>query len=220
MGKSEKQIAKEQERNQKIIDTAFRIFVERKIEAVSMGDIAEAAGIGRATLFRCYPSKAELVIAVCAAKWKEYLDALDARRPLSSIGEIPAIDRFIFTLDSYIGMYHHHKELLLYNDNFNHYITHEGVTEEQLADFHAALYSVDTRLDWMYAKAKEDKSFRTDIPQEEFMRATVHTMMAACAYYAGGFIWGSEENKDYTPELLMLKEMLVNYVKCEKGESL
>lgn len=213
MSKSQKQMDKEAVRRQKIIDTAFKIFVERKIEPVSMGEIAEMVGIGRATLFRCYSNKTELVIAVCAAKWKEYLDELDARRPLSSIGDIPAIDRFTFTLDSYIAMYQNHKDLLMYNDNFNHYITHEGVQREKLKDFYASLYSVNTRLDWMYEKAKEDKTFRTDIPKEEFMRATVHTMMSACAYYAGGFIWGAEENKDYTPELLMLKEMILNYVK-------
>lgn len=213
MSKSEKQMEKENARNQKIIDTAFQIFVERKIEPVSMGEIADAVGIGRATLFRCYANKTELVIAVCAAKWKAYLDKLDEVRPLSSIENIPAIDRFIFTLDSYIWMYQNYKELLLYNDNFNHYVTHEGVDKEKLKEFHKSLYSVNTRLDWMYEKAKEDKTFRTDIPKEEFMRATVHTMMSACAYYAGGFIWGSEENKDYTPELLMLKQMILNYVK-------
>lgn len=213
MSKSEKQMEKENARNQKIIDTAFQIFVERKIEPVSMGEIADAVGIGRATLFRCYANKTELVIAVCAAKWKAYLDKLDEVRPLSSIENIPAIDRFIFTLDSYIWMYQNYKELLLYNDNFNHYVTHEGVDKEKLKEFHRSLYSVNTRLDWMYEKAKEDKTFRTDIPKEEFMRATVHTMMSACAYYAGGFIWGSEENKDYTPELLMLKQMILNYVK-------
>ena len=213
MSKSEKQMEKENARNQKIIDTAFQIFVERKIEPVSMGEIADAVGIGRATLFRCYANKTELVIAVCAAKWKAYLDKLDEIRPLSSIGNIPAIDRFIFTLDSYIWMYQNYKELLLYNDNFNHYVTHEGVDKEKLKEFHKSLYSVNTRLDWMYEKAKEDKTFRTDIPKEEFMHATVHTMMSACAYYAGGFIWGSEENKDYTPELLMLKQMILNYVK-------
>lgn len=213
MSKSEKQMEKENARNRKIIDTAFQIFVERKIEPVSMGEIADAVGIGRATLFRCYANKTELVIAVCAAKWKAYLDKLDEIRPLSSIGNIPAIDRFIFTLDSYIWMYQNYKELLLYNDNFNHYVTHEGVDKEKLKEFHKSLYSVNTRLDWMYEKAKEDKTFRTDIPKEEFMRATVHTMMSACAYYAGGFIWGSEENKDYTPELLMLKQMILNYVK-------
>ncbi len=214
MSKSEHQLAKEHARNKKIIDTAFKVFVEKKIEAVSMGEIAQAAGIGRATLFRCYAGKTELVIAVCAAKWKEYLDELDERRPISSVGDIPAIGRFIFTLDSYIDMYRNYKELLAYNDNFNYYVTHEGVSDDELKEFRAALVSADTRFDMMYEKAKEDKTFRTDIPQDEFMRVTVHTMMAACTHYAGGFIWGAEKNKDYTPELLLLKEMILNYVKC------
>mgnify|MGYP004528423951 FL=1 len=38
-------------------------------------------------------------------------------------------------------------------------------------------------------------------------------MMTACSYYAGGFIWGSENNKDYMPELLCVKKMILNYVK-------
>lgn len=205
------------EKREKILNTAFRVFVERKIEAVSMGEIAEAAGIGRATLFRYYPNKLELVIAVCTKIWKDYLDRLDQSRPISSIGEIPAVRRLIFTLDSYIELYQNHKELLCYNDNFNHYVSHVSCEEAQLEKFHKALYSVDTRLHMMYEKAKQDGSFRTDIPEEEFMRSTVHAMMTVCAYYAGGFIWGSEANRDYTPELLRMKEMILDYVKTENG---
>ena len=43
------------------------------------------------------------------------------------------------------------------------------------------------------------------------MRVTVHTMMSACSHFAGGFIWGAEDNKDYTEELLLLKEMILMY---------
>mgnify|MGYP002564870658 CR=1 FL=1 len=213
MNGEQKKSSMKDHRRKAIINAAFQIFVEKKIEPVSMGEIAEAAGVGRATLFRYYPNKLELVIAVCAAKWKEYLDALDAKRPLTSIGDIPAIDRFTFTLDSYIDMYQHHKDLLQYNDNFNNYITHQTVRQEELANFHASLNSVNTRLHMMYAKAKEDKTFRTDIPEEQFMRVTVHTMMAACTHYAGGFIWGATDNKDYTGDLLLLKEMILNYAR-------
>lgn len=151
------------ERNRKILDVAFELFVDKKIEAVSMGDIARAADVGRATLFRYYPSKLELVIAVCADQWKRYLDGLDARRPISSVHDIPAIDRLRFTMDSYIDMYQHHKALLRYNDNFNYYVTHEGKNNDQLVDFHSSLYSVDTRLHMMYEKAKVDRTIRTDI---------------------------------------------------------
>lgn len=215
MSKSEKQIVKESERNRKILETAFRIFVERKIEPVSMGEIAEAAEIGRASLFRYYPNKLELVIAVCTKEWKEYMDELDRTRPISSIDEIPAIDRLILVMDSCIDMYQKHKDLLQYNDNFNYYVSHMGVTRdnEHLTEFYNALYSINMRLHMMYEKAKADHSFRTDIPEQEFIRVTIHTMVAACEYYADGFVWGSEENRDYTPELLILKEMILNYVR-------
>ena len=83
--------------------------------------------------------------------------------------------------------------------------------QEQFENIHTSVYSADTRLHMMYEKAKEDHTFRTDIPEDEFIRVTVHTMMAACTYYAGGFIWGAEDNRDYMPELIRLKEMIINY---------
>ena len=86
------------ERREKIIDVAFRLFVDKKIESVTMGEIAKEAGIGRATLFRYFPGKLELVIAVNTKEWKEYFDELDQKRPMSSVGDIPAIGRLIFTL--------------------------------------------------------------------------------------------------------------------------
>ena len=64
----------------KIIDAAFEVFVREKIEVANMSEIARTAGVGRATLFRHFPSKLELVIAVNGAKWKEYLDELDRTR--------------------------------------------------------------------------------------------------------------------------------------------
>jgi len=41
--------------------TAVALFAERGYDAVSMADVAEAAGIGRRSLFRYFPTKADLV---------------------------------------------------------------------------------------------------------------------------------------------------------------
>ncbi|PPF70488.1 TetR family transcriptional regulator [Clavibacter michiganensis] len=40
---------------------AIALFAERGYDAVSMADVAEAAGVGRRSLFRYFPSKADLV---------------------------------------------------------------------------------------------------------------------------------------------------------------
>ena len=90
MGKSEKQMDKEQGRNQRIIDTAFRLFVEKKIEAVSMDEVAKEAGVGRATLFRCYNNKTELAIAVCAKRVPSGPTAFCRRGSTSQTGTLPA----------------------------------------------------------------------------------------------------------------------------------
>ena len=103
-----------------------------------MEEIARKAGIGRATLFRCYSSKPELVMAVCTAKWKAYFDKLDAIRPLESIHDIPAIDRFIFTLDGYID--YCIRIIKIYSSittTFNHYMVHqEGIAAEKYEEFY------------------------------------------------------------------------------------
>jgi TetR/AcrR family transcriptional repressor of mexCD-oprJ operon len=53
-----------------IIDSAAKILTERG-EAASMEEIASAAGIGRATLYRYFPNREELLTAMAAASVQE-----------------------------------------------------------------------------------------------------------------------------------------------------
>ena len=45
----------------KILEAGFRIFAEKTIEKVTMTDVAEAAGVGVATVYRYYKTKPELM---------------------------------------------------------------------------------------------------------------------------------------------------------------
>ena len=63
------------ERNrQRIIATAREMFAERGID-VPMEDIARRAGVGVGTLYRRYPTRADLVIAAFEAKMTAYAEA-------------------------------------------------------------------------------------------------------------------------------------------------
>jgi AcrR family transcriptional regulator len=48
----------------KVLKAAERLFAERDPRTVTMGDIARAAGIGRATLYRRYPDPGSVAIAL------------------------------------------------------------------------------------------------------------------------------------------------------------
>lgn len=203
-------------RHERVLNVAFDLFVEHSIEAVSMQQIADGAEVGVASVFRYYANKADLVIAVSGYKWKNYLETVEVSRPVDFIRDISARRRLEFCLDLYLDIYKNHKDLLKFNNNFNHYMMHEKVEEARLGAYLDAVTPMLDRLHWMYEKGKEDKTIRTDIPEGQFLRATAHSMMAACQHYAGGFIWGADEdeNHDYINELILTKEMILKFA-CE-----
>ena len=65
---------KDAERNrQRLLEAADAMFRERGVE-VSVGEIADAAGVGRGTLFRNFKTKDELIAAVFVERLGEVLD--------------------------------------------------------------------------------------------------------------------------------------------------
>lgn len=62
----------------------FRFCRKKGIEAVTMNEIANACSIGIATLYRHYNTKAELVLAVSARIWDDFMKKNDERRYVSS----------------------------------------------------------------------------------------------------------------------------------------
>jgi AcrR family transcriptional regulator len=82
------------ERNRRrLLDAATQMFCERGLD-VSVGEIAQQAGVGRGTLFRNFPSKEHLIAAIVVERMKESitrghtaLDAPDAGQALFGLIE-------------------------------------------------------------------------------------------------------------------------------------
>ena len=81
---------------ERILCSAARLFDERGIECVSMDDIADAAGVGKGTVFRRFGSRAALAQAVAGRSFffPESFDAVltppangEARATLDSTGD-------------------------------------------------------------------------------------------------------------------------------------
>ena len=60
----------------KVLDAAERLFAEHGVECVSMDDIAEAAGVGKGTLYRRFGDRSGLAIAVLDAHERAFQEAL------------------------------------------------------------------------------------------------------------------------------------------------
>jgi AcrR family transcriptional regulator len=90
------------ERREELIAAAIPVFAERGYHAAPTTEIAEAAGISQAYLFRLFPTKAELFAAACAAA---------GTRMLATFGEAASRAR-AEGLDPLAEMGHAYGELL------------------------------------------------------------------------------------------------------------
>ncbi len=76
---------KKQQTRELIADTALRLFLQRGFDAVTVGEIAQAADVDTKTIYNHFPSKPDLVYHRLEAFETGLLDAVRDRRPGRSI---------------------------------------------------------------------------------------------------------------------------------------
>ena len=201
---------------QLILETGFRLFAENTIERITMTDVAKAAGVGVATVYRYFSTKQTLVLAISTWVWKQYLN--EAIQTLD-VQENTAAARFAYYLDVFLSLYHSHRDVLRFNQFFNVYLGKEGdVPKEAMAPYLSMVMDVLLPLfEQLLQRAKLDHTMRTDVSAEELMLTSLHLMLAAVTRYAVGLVVTG--GCDPEQELVVLRNMLMQrYTTASSGD--
>ena len=170
-------------------------------------DVAKAAGIAIASLYRYYSTKPKLVMAISTWAWDTYAKENERIETEASKPDRTAAEIFESYLDSFLDLYHNHRNLLRFNQFFNVYLVSEDISEEEMGPYLDMVRGLERRFDKIYQKALQDGTLRTDIPQRKMFSATLHLMLAVVTRYAVGLVYN--EDSDPEEELLMQKDMLM-----------
>ena len=204
----EKDAAQMAANRERLLEAGYKLFNARTIESVSLEQIARAAGIGVATLYRYFGNKTDLAIAISVWKWNEYLQELTL---LSDAGEREksGAEHFAFYLNSFLEMYRDHRDMLRYNQFFNVYIQGAGTDKARMAPYEQVIGRFADRFRLIWEKGEKDGTLRTEIPWKRAFSATLHVMLAAVTRYAVGLAYQPEEGAGPEEELAMLRDMIM-----------
>lgn len=101
------------ERNRaRVLAAAERLFASADPRQVTMQDIARAAGVGRATLYRRYPTPAAVALALLDEHERQLQEAIMRGRPPLGPGAAPA-DRLAAFYDAMVELLERHLHLAL-----------------------------------------------------------------------------------------------------------
>ena len=205
-----------QDKYQRILEEGFRLFSERGIELVTMPEVAAASGVGRATLFRYFPSKSELVIAIGTWKWEEYIAWRNTLLPAEKMETLTGAEWLRFFLDAFLNLYRNHADILCFNYNFNSYLKYETSTAEQRQPFMRMVESLSAQFHMLYERGKEDGTLNTEYSERTMFSSIFHIMLAAVTRYSVGLVVVYEDSSNPESELVMLTEMLLSRFIREK----
>jgi AcrR family transcriptional regulator len=96
----------------RILDAARSLFAERGVREVSLEEVARAAGVGKATLFRRFGDRGALFLALLDEHERELQDAVLRGEPPLGPGA-PVRERLLAFLDALLRLSLEHRELLL-----------------------------------------------------------------------------------------------------------
>ena len=196
-------------RREAMLREGFRLFSKKGIEPVTMQEVANACGVGIATLYRYYNAKPLLVVDIATKKWEEFAEFVNLEQTRRDVKSMNAAENLEFYLDFYTELYKNHKDMLRFNQNFNNYVMHEGIPAEQLAPYLKAIGNFAGMFHGIYEKGKKDGTIRTDLSEEKMFASTSHIMLAVAVRYAQGLLYASETEEDRTEEYELLKRMIL-----------
>ncbi|MDX3189891.1 helix-turn-helix domain containing protein [Streptomyces sp. MN03-5084-2B] len=99
----------------RVLEAAERLFAERGVDAVTMDDVAAAAGVGKGTLYRRFGDKGGLAMALLDQRERELQERILTGRPPLGPGAEPA-DRLGAFVEAYLELLDRQLDLVLLSE--------------------------------------------------------------------------------------------------------
>jgi AcrR family transcriptional regulator len=198
-----------QQRQFTVLEAAERVFNQKGIEKTTMQDIATDANIGIATLFRYFPKKEKLIVAVATKLLEPMLQRFQyvAELPLSCLEQLEILFDF-FIQD------HSHSSIKFMED-FESYASHSSEPLEDIHNINAMNRMISSEYSKIIQNGIEDGSIRSDLPVKETLTTLINTFglfSKKLSLQKNILLLESDLETDH--QLAILKKIFMNYLKA------
>ena len=198
-----------QYRAQKILEAAMELFCEKGIEETSIDEIAERAGVGSATIYRYYETKAQLAIQSGVAYWRkiagQYLNITD----IEGYSDMTGREQLECIMDALIAIFERERGFLKYLQEFEVFVRRYAINMERLAEYEDSIMSLKPRVTDALEKGRQDGTLFFEWSSNEVCYSLAHTAFGVMKRFAWN---GSMLELDSQVELILQVKIAVKLV--------
>lgn len=200
-------------RIRRAVDFAGGMFLERGIESVKMTEIADASGVGVATLYRYFGTKTGITIAAMTHLWNKLNDMFSGVFESEVFLAQSGLKQLKDLMRMYIVLYDAHKDFMKLLGEFDLMIIKENVPEEDLKEYEQSIINFYTVYEAACKVGVSDGTVRDDIDFKLFYLTYAHALMELGKKLIRGEVLPSDNFADGVKEMEMLVETAAEYLR-------
>lgn len=202
------------------IACAAALFLERGIAGVKMTDIAEAAGVGVATLYRHFSTKTAIAVEAATLMWDRFNQSITTLVESDAFLAMNGAERLEALFGEYCATYVYHASFVSFLDEFDHLLLADEVDREVLAAYGAKVDSFYLVFEDAYLLGRQDGSVVRKVDFPVFYRAVAHALMGVATKLVRGEVIPSDDfsSQQGAVELACIVEMAIHSLKVAVGE--
>ncbi len=196
-----------------IVEAAARLFLAQGIGPVKMTDVADAAGVGVASLYRYFGTKVELAIRVATLLWRE----LRADFVVPGNEDGTGRERLGIMLGRFATTYRTWPELFAFLDEFDRLILSEPQSRDRLGDYDMQTKSFYTDFFQVWQDGVADGTLRGDVDFHLFYLSSVHALTGIAEKLTRGEVTPSDNFSQAEDEISCVVDMAMAYISREEA---
>lgn len=196
-------------RMDRAVECAADLFLKRRIADVRMTDVAEAAGVGVATLYRRFSTKTRLALAAGTLLWRRFNERIVALVESDAFLGMSGADRLERMLRLYAEGYVENAGFVLFIDDLDGLLVTEGAPLDAVAAYGREVDSFYLIFADAYQLGLQDGSVAREVDFPVFYRSVAHALMGVAQKLARGEVIPSDDFSTGAQELECIVDMAV-----------
>lgn len=196
-------------RMDRAVECAAGLFLKRRIADVRMTDVADAAGVGVATLYRRFSTKTRLALVAGTLLWRRFNERIVALVESDAFLGMSGADRLERMLRLYAEGYVENAGFVLFIDDLDGLLVTEGAPLDAVAAYGREVDSFYLIFADAYQLGLQDGSVAREVDFPVFYRSVAHALMGVAQKLARGEVIPSDDFSSGAQELECIVNMAV-----------
>lgn len=197
------------------IECASRLFLERGIAAVKMTEIADAAGMGVATLYRHFSTKTALAASSAIVMWSHLMEDFERLVGTEAYGALDGAARLEALLTTYCDQCVYQPGFAAFLDELDRLMLAGDVAREAIDSYSQLLGGAYHHFEDAYQLGLEDGSIQREVDFPLFYRSVAHALVCVASKLSRGEVLPTDDFSHARDELACIIDMAIRSLRIQ-----